>query len=406
MEVLFYLLIIIIIISVPLSLYFFRNPNKNESLKDLYAEGLDMLVMGRRKVAYKNFKSIIDKDSTNIKAYLYLGQVIREGGNPKKALEVHSNLLHRQDIKSYDRIQLYKNMSLDYYDMLDNKNSIENAKSILDIEGYNEWALKHLIKLYKSSDDWGNAKDYLRTLFKIKNITDNEKLALYNIQVGRMHLKNNEFDLARNIFEKSMELEPSLYVGYYFLGNLFAQESNVIYDNSVELDEDLGDSLEKNEQSQKMKLDAENLLSKAITMWARFIEYMPEYSWMILPTLKDALQALHRYDDIEKFLIQANEKHKKNNVDILSHLADFYANKGEIDKALKTINSVLEGNKDSLLARLKKMKINLLKNKENSLSVEVDKLIISLQRDKRFIKYKQSYNDKNMRWLFETNNIN
>jgi tetratricopeptide (TPR) repeat protein len=221
-----------------------------------------------------------------------------------------------------------------------------------------------------------------------------------------MHLKNNEFDLARNIFEKSMELEPSLYVGYYFLGNLFAQESNVIYDNSVELDEDLGDSLEKNEQSQKMKLDAENILSKAITMWARFIEYMPEYSWMILPTLKDALQALHRYDDIEKFLIQANENHKKNNVDILSHLADFYANKGEIDKALKTINSVLEGNKDSLLARLKKMKINLLKNKENSLSVEVDKLIISLQRDKRFIKYKQSYNDKNMRWLFETNNIN
>ena len=235
---------------------------------------------------------------------------------------------------------------------------------------------------------------------------NNEKIALYNIQVGRIHLKNNEFDLARRMFEKSMELETSLYVGYYFLGNSFAQESNIIYDNSVELDEDLNDSLEKNEQSQKMKLEAENLLSKAITMWAYFIEYMPEYSWMILPTLKDALQALHRYDDIERFLIQANENHKKNNVDILSHLADFYANKGEIDKALKTINSVLDGNKDSLLARLKKMKINLLKNKENSLSVEVDKLIISLQRDKRFIMYKQSYSDKNMRWLFETNNIN
>ena len=95
----------------------------------------------------------------------------------------------------------------------------------------------------------------------------------------------------------------------------------------------------------------------------------------------------------------------KNNVDILSHLADFYANKGETDKALKTINAVLENNKDSLLARLKKMKINLLMNKENSLSVEIDKMIISLQRDKRFIKYKQSYNDENMRWLFETYNI-
>ena len=405
MEVLFYLLIIIIIASIPVSLYYFRNPRKNDSLKDLYAEGLDMLVMGKRKVAYKNFKSIIDKDSNNVKAYLYLGQVIREGGNPKKALEIHKNLIVRQDINSYDKIQLYKNISLDYFDVSDIGNSIKYSKLILDIEGYNEWSLKHLIKLYKESNDWENATEYLKILFKVKNITDHERLALYKIQIGRIHLKNEEFTLARNLFEEAMELASHLYIGYFFIGNSFAAESNIIYDNSIALDEDLNNSLEKNEESKKMKLEAENILAKAITMWGHFIESMPEYSWLILPTLKDALQALHRYDDIEKFLIQAQENNMKNNADILSHLADFYANKGETDKALKTINAVLENNKDSLLARLKKMKINLLMNKENSLSVEIDKMIISLQRDKRFIKYKQSYNDENMRWLFETYNI-
>ena len=51
------------------------------------------------------------------------------------------------------------------------------------------------------------------------------------------------------------------------------------------------------------------------------------------------------------------------------------------------------------------MKIICLKNKESSLSVQIDKLIVSLMRDKRYLKYKQSYNDENMRWLFETNNI-
>jgi len=65
----------------------------------------------------------------------------------------------------------------------------------------------------------------------------------------------------------------------------------------------------------------------------------------------------------------------------------------------------LEKNKDSLLAQLKKLKIICLKNKESSLSVQIDKLIVSLMRDKRYLKYKQSYNDDNMRWLFETNNI-
>ena len=164
-------------------------------------------------------------------------------------------------------------------------------------------------------------------------------------------------------------------------------------------------SLKKNDQSQKLKVEAEDMLGKAIPMWGYFIENMPDYSWMILPTLKDALQALHRYDDIEKLLITANKKNKKN-VDILSHLADYYANKGDIDKALSTIKNALDINKNSLIAQLKKLKINSLKNKESSLSNELDKLIVSLLRDKRYIKYKQSYNDENMKWLFEINDIN
>ena len=139
-------------------------------------------------------------------------------------------------------------------------------------------------------------------------------------------------------------------------------------------------------------------------MWGHFIENMPEYSWMILPTLKDALQALHRYDDIEKMLINTKNKNQ-NNIDVLSHLADFYANKGEVDKALTTINNAIEKNKYSLIGRLKRLKINLLKNKENTISVEIDKLINSLLNDERYIQYKQSYNDKDMKWLFDLYNI-
>ena len=56
MELIFYLLVIIIIISIPFSIYFLKKPNNSSSIKDLYAEGLDMLVMGKRNIAYKKFK--------------------------------------------------------------------------------------------------------------------------------------------------------------------------------------------------------------------------------------------------------------------------------------------------------------------------------------------------------------
>jgi len=140
-------------------------------------------------------------------------------------------------------------------------------------------------------------------------------------------------------------------------------------------------------------------------MWVHFIENMPDYSWLILPTLKDALQALGRYDDIEKFLIQIKNKNS-NNIDIISHLADFYANRGEIDKALSTISLGLEKKPDSLIGQLKKIKINALKNNEKYISNEVDQLIQSLLRDDRYKKYKHNFIDNDLRWIFKKNYIN
>ena len=370
----------------------------------MYAEGLDMLVIGKRKSAYKIFKTIIQQDSNNVKAYLHLGQVVREGGNPKKALEIHQSLLHRKNLNNYDKIQLYKNLALDYLKLDNIDKSIEYSINILKIDKLDEWAINQIIELYKLKEDWENATEYLKILFKIRNNVDNKRLALYKIQEGRVLLKNNKFDKSRKMFEDSLNLYPDLNISYYFLGNSFANESNFIYEKAIDLENNANGSLDKSNKSQQQKLEAENILSKAIPMWSHFIENMPEYSWLILPTLKDALQALHRYDDIEKMLINTKNKNQ-DNIDILSHLADFYANKGEIDKALITITSALEKNNKSLIGQLKRLKINLLKNKENTISVEIDKLINTLLRDKRYIKYKQSYNDRDMKWLFEKYNI-
>ena len=131
MDILIYLFIILIISSIPILIHFLKKPNHNASMKDLYAEGLDMLVVGKRKSAYRIFKKIIQHDSNNVKAYLHLGQVVREGGNPKKALEIHQNLLHRKNLNNYDKIQLYKNIALDYLKLNNIDKSIEYSSNVL-----------------------------------------------------------------------------------------------------------------------------------------------------------------------------------------------------------------------------------------------------------------------------------
>jgi len=89
-------------------------PRRKSKVKDIYAEGLDLMITGRRKSAYKNFKDIIQKDSDNIKAYLRLGQVLRESGNPVQALKIHKGLLHRRNLTFYEKVELHKNLAMDF----------------------------------------------------------------------------------------------------------------------------------------------------------------------------------------------------------------------------------------------------------------------------------------------------
>ena len=109
-------LLITVIGAGGIMIYIFNyKPRSKAKVKDLYAEGLDLLIAGKRKAAYQNFKEIIQKDTDNIKAYLRLGQVMREGGNPQQALKIHKSLSLRNNLTHYEQIELRKNLALDYY---------------------------------------------------------------------------------------------------------------------------------------------------------------------------------------------------------------------------------------------------------------------------------------------------
>ena len=189
---------------------------------------------------------------------------------------------------------------MDYYSLKDLEESISFCDKILEINKSSEWAVIHIIKLYKELDDWPNAIKYLKIFFDISGKMDKRKLALYKIQSGRNLVRNNKFEEARESFEKAFEIDGSLFVAYYFIGNSYASESNAIYEKGAKIDkENIDNSLSLEEESKQFKIEAEKVLINAVPMWVHFIENAPEYAWMILPTLKDALQALNEYEKIE-----------------------------------------------------------------------------------------------------------
>ncbi len=390
-------LIIAVIIVIASIVYFFQvKPAKKTSLKDLYSEGLDLLITGRLKDAYRNFRTLVQKDTNNIKAYLKLGQAAREGGNPSQALKIHNSLIIRKNLTFYERIELFKNLALDYAKLGNLDASIEKAQAILKIEKGNEWAQTHLVKFYRENKDWAKAGEYLAQLQKTIGHADTHKLALYKTQEGKALLDQKNFVKAREKFDEALKMWSDMGVAHYLSGNTYSTESELAYVQA----EKVRKSSSKSAANQKKYDDAMNraksLLNKAVSNWIKFTEIDPEQSWLVLPKLKDALFALDRYDEIVSILKSILAK-DGDNTEALAALADYYNNKGDNAEALELIESAMDKDDQSLVTHLIRLKLKLNKPELRKLSAEVDKVIEIASTDK-YMRYRQD-DRSDLRWL-------
>ena len=389
------LIIILIVIVVAYFIVTYK-PKSQENLKDLYTEGLDLMVDGYRQGAYENFKKIITKDTDNVKAYLKLGQVIREGGNPENALRIHSSLNYRKRLTYYEKIELHKNLALDYYKLDKINNAITQCENILKINKKNDWALSKLILFHQANRNWRSSKKYLELKLKYSGKSDNHSLALYKIQEGRILLSGNDFEGARECFNESVSICDSVPIAYYFIADSYSKESDSVYKKAEKIQRLDAD---KQKEYDDRLFKAKELLGQAISMWVNYAKLKPESSWMVIHLLKDALFALDRYSEIEIILKEILDK-DSDNIDVIAALADYYDHRGDSDSALEIIDSGLQKDDSSLLVRLIKLKLLSVDGDNNNLKKGLDDLIKNLVKDSDYQVYKNTSTDEDAIWLY------
>jgi lipopolysaccharide biosynthesis regulator YciM len=389
---------LIIIAVVGLYFVFGYKPRKKTNIRDIYSEGLDLLVNGHLKSAYQNFKMIVQKDTGNINAYLKLGQVAREGGNPEQALRIHKGLSMRKKITVYQRLELHKNLAMDYYELGNIQDAIVEVLYVLNHEKKNEWALTHLVKYYQEEGDWGKAGEYLVKYQKSTEKIDLKKVALYKIQEGRILLKKEEFISSRTIFEDALKIYNNVPVAYNFIGNSFASESEIAYTKASGIDEQTYQTSDEKEKYKNQLGNAKELLAKAIPMWLKYAELESKQAWIVIPKLKDALFALERFDEVEGFLRQIL-RNDPNNVDALSSLADFYHHKGDVQESIELIEYACDRDKDSLIAKLIRMKLRMRTEDKRNLTADLDKIIEEISTKE--VCHNKMKDESDISWLLE-----
>ncbi|MFC1499896.1 tetratricopeptide repeat protein [Candidatus Zixiibacteriota bacterium] len=82
--------------------------------RDPYVEGLRHLVDGETDFAYMRLKEAVEADTSNIDAYILLGDILRNKGNGDRALKVHRDVTIRSDLTHPLRRIALKSLALDY----------------------------------------------------------------------------------------------------------------------------------------------------------------------------------------------------------------------------------------------------------------------------------------------------
>ena len=327
------LFIIIVLTIVFIYLFFLISQTRSKHLSkrtdSLYTLGLNHMLHDENKKAIETFKEYLKVNTKNIDAYIKLGGLLRNNHQQKNALNIHENLLFRQDITKGQKLTIIIEICKDYIALNQYAKAIDKAKVILKLEKNNRFATENLYQLYRDNGDWENSIDYLKKNSNIEEKIKKRMMAIYKVQEGiDRFYKNGKYHDARLIFRKAIKYDANCEMPYYYIGL-----SYVI------------DQREKD----------------AVDWWEKFVEVCPPKAYLVFPQLKKILFNLGKFERIDIFLKNILKK-SPNNIETIISLAEFHENKGDINQAIAIVDEHLKSKKDNIKLQISLAKFYAVKN--------------------------------------------
>ncbi len=213
-----------------------------------YILGMYSLFIGEIEIAVKKLSSVVEKLPDAVEIYLALGNIYRNRGQLEKAIKIHKDLLRRSSLTQDERILALDALGTDYrvaglYDR-----ALQTFKDALAFNPKDTYALSQLVKLSEDRNEWDRAYEYAKELFKKSKLVDSRTLSYQLVKKGetleqegkrfkayisykkaikilpentiaylnliKLHLKENNFEKARDTFEKVIDKYPQKF--HYF----------------------------------------------------------------------------------------------------------------------------------------------------------------------------------------------
>jgi len=217
---------LIFTIATFLAIWFYREKTtRREKRKEDYILGLKEIVTGDKQKAIKLLRKAAFQDTNNVDAYILLGDLLREAGNLKKALQIHRSVTSRKVISTQNSSRALKSLALDYSSIGDHQKAadvLEKSRQLID----DNWTLKFLIQELEKLNNWEDAFQLLKKL-SIDSERKNKHLAHYKVKMGDISAEKEEYHNARILFKDAIRLDKDCKEAYIRVGDAYYAEGRI-----------------------------------------------------------------------------------------------------------------------------------------------------------------------------------
>ncbi len=308
-----YVLIFFGLLIVLVGLYsLYTRLSRKKPLEDseLYVAALRDLLDDKKETAFSKLRQVVASDSSNVDAYLRLGQILRDYNKPEQALQVHKDLATRGGLTDVEKAAILAQLYYDYIAM-DNVDTAEAAlKELITLRTENQWALARLLEVQKKAGKWDDAYDTAVKILKIDSNKSKKPLAVFKFHLGEELLGKREYHKARLFFKEALGLDPGFVPAYLAVGDSYASEDRT---------------------------------EDAVNFWKKLIDAVPEEGGLAIERLKKALFELGRFGEIAD-VCQNILKHSPSNSEAKLTLAEFHEKKGDMEAAEELLGQLVDDN--------------------------------------------------------------
>jgi lipopolysaccharide biosynthesis regulator YciM len=312
-----FLLVILVVAAIFAYIYVQRRERTRTSPVTPYAEGLRAVLDGDRMKAIQKLREVVAADTGNVDAYLRLGVLFAESGDPLRAVKIHRGLTFRADLSNVQKIEVYRALAEDYVQQADPPRALEMLELLLSLNKKDRRALERKVDLLVQRREWSGAFDTAQRLAALSGPVTPRFLAVLKVETGLKLCEAKKERDGRIQFREAIKYDNSFIAPYLLWGDSYVRE---------------------------------NRAEDAVRIWRRMISANAAQAHLVFERLETCLFELGRFSEIEQ-IYRALIRSYPQNVHAYAALSRFLDKRGDRGDAISVLTDGLHHNPESLWLR-------------------------------------------------------